>query len=448
MCIHKTFIRSYGRIKYMKIFIYINLVLFLTFSNMAISQEDGESSKQKEESWWSGAVEESQKILDKSSESLSSVMGNMMQAVDKEIENLKKDNSGRVDTQKKINGIRDFLDEYAELKEKDQTNSCVEGIFKSSVNCRVLIDEVLYEIEEIVFDGQIISYSEKIRNKRTEIQNLEIKKSNLNEDLVFAKDKENASMFETSKEELAEEIFEIDSYINKTNETIELLEFDLQTKMLNLGIDLSIGQVRMLTTRVDGDDLAKSIAIFDVTKQISKSLGELMEQNSFSGDSTAKYYGIYVILSEILGFAQREYINKLDEIYLKRINEIKNNSFKSIAMIENEISKAQSEKNIKIYKNNIKAENFTIEVANKYRNILVAQRSKLKTALRSTEEQISVGYSSYITASNSSILSSIIQDTQSSFDQILSMQIPDIIPFESSELESEFIKLSGKINSR
>ncbi|MDB4120402.1 hypothetical protein N9577_02255, partial [Gammaproteobacteria bacterium] len=202
----------------MKIFIYINLVLFLTFSNTSISQEDGESSKQKEESWWSGAVEESQKILDKSSESLSSVMGNMMQAVDKEIENLKKDNSGRVDTQKKINGIRDFLDEYAELKEKDQTNSCVQGIFKSSVNCRVLIDEVLYEIEEIVFDGQIISYSEKIRNKRTEIQNLEIKKSNLNEDLVFAKDEEKASMFETSKEELAEEIFKIDSYINKTNE--------------------------------------------------------------------------------------------------------------------------------------------------------------------------------------------------------------------------------------
>ena len=414
---------------------------------MAISQEDGESSKQKEESWWSGAVEESQKILDKSSESLSSVMGNMMQAVDKEIENLKKDDSGRVDTQKKINGIRDFLDEYAELKEKDQTNSCVQGIFKSSVNCRVLIDEVLYEIEEIVFDGQIISYSEKIRNKRTEIQNLEIKKSNLNEDIVFAKDEENASMFEDSKEELAEEILEIDSYINKTNETIELLEFDLQTKMLNLGIDLSVGQIRMLTTRVDGDDLAKSIAIFDVTKQITKSLGELMEQNSFSGDATAKYYGIYVILSEILGFAQREYINKLDEIYLKRINEIKNNSFKSIAMIENEISKAQSEKSIEIYKNNIKAENFTIEVANKYRNILVAQRSKLITALRSTKEQISVGYSSYITASNSTILSTLIQDTQSSFDQILSMQIPDIIPFESSELESEFIKLSGKINS-
>ena len=48
---------------------------------------------------------------------------------------------------------------------------------------------------------------------------------------------------------------------------------------------------------------------------------------------------------------------------------------------------------------------------------------------------------------NSSILSSLIQDTQSSFDQIMSMQIPEIIAFESTELESEFRKLSVKINS-
>ena len=66
---------------------------------------------------------------------------------------------------------------------------------------------------------------------------------------------------------------------------------------------------------------------------------------------------------------------------------------------------------------------------------------------KTTEEQISVGYSSYTTASNSSILSSLIQDTQSSFDLIMSMQIPEIVPFENSSLQSEFIKLSGKINT-
>ncbi len=419
-----------------------NIFLFtLLISVNLFAQEEDDSS------WWGNAVEESKKVIEKSSETFSSALGGMMEAVDREIELLQKDNSGKVDTQKKINGIRDYLDEYGELKEKEQTNSCVQGLFKSSVNCRVLIDEVLYEIEEIVFDGQIISYSERIRDLRSEIKDLENDKSRLNEDFVFAKDKEDASLLETSKEEIAEDIAKIDSIINKSNLLIETLEYDLQTKMLNLGIDLSIEQIRVMTTRVDGDDLAKSIAIFDVTKQISVSLGELMNQNSFSGESTAKYYGIYVILSEILGFAQREYISKLDNIYLKRIYEIKNNSLKSISMAENEIKRSQSQQSIDIYNNNIKAERFTIEVADQYRSILLSQRAKLLSALKRTEEQISVGYSSYITAMNSSILSSLIKDTQSSFDQIMSMQIPEIIAFESTELESEFRKLSIKINS-
>ena len=419
-----------------------NIFLFtLLISVNLFAQEEDDSS------WWGNAIEESKKVMEKSSETVSSALGGMMEAVDREIELLQKDNSGKVDTQKKINGIRDYLDEYGELKEKEQTNSCVQGLFKSSVNCRVLIDEVLYEIEEIVFDGQIISYSERIRNLRSEIKDLENEKSRLNEDFVFAKDKEDTSLLEKSKEDIAEDIAKIDSIINKSNLLIETLEYDLQTKMLNLGIDLEIEQIRVMTTRVDGDDLAKSIAIFDVTKQISVSLGELMNQNSFSGESTAKYYGIYVILSEILGFAQREYISKLDNIYLKRIYEIKNNSLKSISMAENEIKRSQSQQSIDIYNNNIKAERFTIEVADQYRSILLSQRAKLLSALKRTEEQISVGYSSYITAMNSSILSSLIQDTQSSFDQIMSMQIPEIIAFESTELESEFRKLSVKINS-
>ena len=419
-----------------------NIFLFtLLISVNLFAQEEDDSS------WWGNAIEESKKVIEKSSETVSSALGGMMEAIDREIELLQRDNLGKVDTQKKINGIRDYLDEYGELKEKEQTNSCVQGLFKSSVNCRVLIDEVLYEIEEIVFDGQIISYSERIRDLRSEIKDLENEKSRLNEDFVFAKDKEDTSLLETSKEDIAEDIAKIDSIINKSNLLIETLEYDLQTKMLNLGIDLSIEQIRVMTTRVDGDDLAKSIAIFDVTKQISVSLGELMNQNSFSGESTAKYYGIYVILSEILGFAQREYISKLDNIYLKRINEIKNNSLKSISMAESEIKRSQSQQSIDIYNNNIKAERFTIEVADQYRSILLSQRAKLLSALKRTKEQISVGYSSYITAMNSSILSSLIQDTLSSFDQIMSMQIPEIIAFESTELESEFRKLSIKINS-
>ena len=296
----------------------------------------------------------------------------------------------------------------------------------------------MYEIEEIVFDGQIISYSERIRDLRSEIKDLENDKSRLNEDFVFAKDKEDASLLETSKEEIAEDIAKIDSIINKSNLLIEtwIWPSDQNAEFRNRPFNWAN---KSYDTRVDGDDLAKSIAIFDVTKQISVSLGELMNQNSFSGESTINI--MEYINSEILGFAQRIYF-KLDNIYL-RSYEIKN-SLKSISMAENEIEDLSRNKANFITTSKLKD---LLSKLQSVRSILLSQRAKLLSALKRTEEQISVGYSSYITAMNSSILSSLIKDTQSSFDQIMSMQIPEIIAFESTELESEFRKLSIKINS-
>ena len=60
---------------------------------------------------------------------------------------------------------------------------------KSKKDYRIEIDKVLSEIEGILFDGQVVNYSEKIRKVREKIVSLESQKVILNEDLVFASDK-------------------------------------------------------------------------------------------------------------------------------------------------------------------------------------------------------------------------------------------------------------------
>ena len=252
----------------------------------------------------------------------------------------------------------------------------------------------------------------------------------------------------TGEEEqnLENEMADIDAKIAKSYEYIKLLEEDLQIKMKNLGIRLSIDQIRVMTTRVDGDDLAKSIAIFDVTKQISNTLGQLVKDNSFSSNTTTKYYGVYLILSEILGFAQREYITKIDEEYLTKLESYKKSGYQSIEYANEQMRQATMESSKNIFKKNIEAEEFTIKVIDKYKGILLDQKAQLDDALITTDEQIAVAYSTYKTASNSSALMALMVDTQSTFDQILEMQMPEIIPFENIEIENEFKSLSDKLN--
>ncbi len=283
-----------------------------------------------------------------------------------------------------------------------------------------------------------MGYSKKIRQLQARISKLEDEKVSLNE--------KKYSVTGEDEQNLDNKIADIDAKIAKSYEYIKLLEEDLQSKMKDLGIKLNKDQIKVMTTRVDGDDLAKSIAIFDVTKQISNTLGQLVKDNSFSSNTTIKYYGVYLILSEILGFAQREYITKIDEEYLTKLESYKKSGYQSIQYANEQMRQATMESSKNIFKKNIETEEFTITVIDTYKGILLDQKAQLDNALVTTDEQIAVAYSTYKTASNSSALMSLMVDTQSTFDQILEMQMPQIIPFEDIELENEFKSLSDKLS--
>ena len=212
-----------------------------------------------------------------------------------------------------------------------------------------------------------------------------------------------------------------------------------------LGISLTREQIRVMTTRVDGDDLSKTFAIFDITKQISNTLGRLMKQNLFSAETTVQYYGIYVILCEILGYSQRTYISKIDKVYLPAIERIEDDIEKSLKFTNDAIKKSTSEDNKIVLQKNIKSNKFSLKVLKQYVNILVEQKQSLTDAFKNTQEQISVAYSSYDTAAISANLLNLINQTQNAFDKIMNLQMPKIIPFSNVSLQRKFEELSDKL---
>jgi hypothetical protein len=354
-----------------------------------------------------------------------------------------KDKTSEIDVRDKIDTIRIYVDEISDLKKKELKASSFTIISKSKKDYRISIDRVLQEIEPILFDGEVVDYSSKIRITRKQIEQLKKQKASLNEDLLFAPEK--GSLLKSSQDEIRVEISRIDELIVKSNRLIDELEFDLKRKMSTLGIQLTRNQIKVMTTRVDGDELARSFAIFDVTKQISNTLGKLVKENSFNSETTVKYYGTYVILSEILGFSQREYINKVKFFYLPALKRIEKEIEDSINFAENALKKAKSQTNKNILRNNISSNKFSLEVVSNYKKILLVQITNLEDALERTREQISVAYSTYDTAANSANLVNLISETQDEFNKIMIMQVPDIIPFENSELELKFQEISDQI---
>ena len=394
---------------------------------------------------WKQIAEEGNIVLRKSFNALSKITDQFIIDLEQEISEVSDIIEGQqsLNMEDKIDSIRLFVEDVGELKKKQTKASSFTIISKSKKDYRIKIDEVLKEIEPVLFDGQVVNYSERIRKAKRGIEDFEEKKVELNEKIIFAP--EESSLFNTSKDELRKEIEKIEILTKKSEKLINKLEFDLKRKMSALGIKLTREQIRIMTTRIDGDDLAKSFAIFDVTKQITKTLGLMMEQNSFSGSATTKYYGIYVILSEILGYSQRQYIEKIDEIYLPALTVIEKNIEDSIYFAKNSIKETDNEQNKKILESNIEANKFSLSVLGKYKEILIGQRNSIEKAVERTNEQIMVAYSTYDTAVNSANLINLISQTQESFNKIMDMQLPEIIPFENSELENKFNEISEQL---
>ena len=423
----------------------IFVVLFLYLIPLKIIYAEDVTDKLK--NLWGKVSENSEEIIEWSLDSFSSFTEGVGQAVDAELEYLtsNKTDDNPLELQDKIDSLKIYVEKITDLKKEEEEASSFTIIGKSKKDYRIKIDEVLSEIEIILFDGEVVNYAEKIRKVREQIVSLESRKVILNEDLVFASDKK--KLLGSSKDDIQNEIKEIDRVIKNSYKLIDKLEYDLKKKLSFLGIEVTREQIRVMTTRVDGDELAKSFAIFDVTKQISATLGELVKKNSFSASTTVKYYGTYVILTEILAFSQREYIRKIENVYRPAINKIEDNVDSSIDFAEESIKSAKSESNKNILQQNIKSNKFTLKVLKQYDKILETQKESLEEASEITKEQITVAYSTYDTAANSANLVSLINETEDSFNKILDMQLPEIIPFENTELELKFQEVSGQIIS-
>lgn len=394
---------------------------------------------------WGGISKQGGNLLKSSIATFSGTLEKLNRVLDEEINYLREisTKNNQINILDKIDDIRLKVDEVSNLKKKEQNASSFTIIAKSKKDYRIKIDHVLAEIEPILFDGAVVNYSSRIREVRDNIILLNNKKVALNEKLLFAP--KTGSLLKLSEDEIKEEIIKVEQIIKKSNILIDELEYDLIRKMNTLGIRINRKQVRVMTTRIDGDDLARSFAIFDITKQISNTLEELVVKNSFSGSATIKYYGTYVILGEILGFSQREFITAIERIYIPALDEIEENIESSISFAEQSYKEAKNKKNRDIFKLNIEANKFSLSVVSKYRDILIEQRKSLDKALSKTIEQINVSYSTYDTASNSVNLVNLINETQNNFNQIMDMQLPEIIPFESTELETKFQEITNQI---
>ena len=241
--------------------------------------------------------------------------------------------------------------------------------------------------------------------------------------------------------------------IDKQNQTISELEDNKQQlvksvrdRLEDYGLILTSQQIEVLLSRVDADDIIAMATTFSIISELTQQLSESMSASEEDLTVAKKYYGFHVMLLELQRHIQKTYIEKLEKTYIVKLNNIKSDNEKLIYKTR-KLIRSSNDTIEKIYKGNLRSQQYTNKVIGVYKKILITDLTKLKKGLARINKNYKVALNTLDTVSISSDLTTLMSENKNLFKEIVSLQLPELIPFENLQMQKEFEALSIKMGS-
>ncbi|AKF24902.1 hypothetical protein YH65_05485 [Sulfurovum lithotrophicum] len=332
--------------------------------------------------------------------------------------------------------------EYTDKLEKAPDSSWI-GSDKKDI--QEDLDKVFNKIIDTLIEDDFLSYKKEINSLRQDIA------ANKNTIAFYREKKISAplqSKIKTTKSEYAEKIESLQEE-NKSNELrIGQVKQKLIQQFSDIGVNLTPEQINVLLTRVDGDDIIQMALMMDVLKHITQQIMVLMKENSEDLNYAKKYYGLHLVSLELVVYIQQNYINKVDNLYIPKIDNIMFEAKKMVAETKRLAASEASERRRSIYEKNVQAQELTAHVAELYRQDLITSKVSMINAQKITKKNLQLARNTYKTVVLSADLYELISESQHMFSEVSKIQVPNIVPFENMQIQKKYYELTKLIEKK
>ncbi len=308
------------------------------------------------------------------------------------------------------------------------------------------IQEDINKMFEMIINGliedDILIYKTKIANLKKEISNNKSDILKYREKRVAAP---NSSTLYTTKSDYDTKISETRNENNILENEITIIKNNLKNNFREIGVNLNSVQIDLLLSRVDGDDIIEISLIMETLKHITNQILKLMQDSKEELSQAKKYYGMHQVLLELVVYIQQKYIEKCNTDYIPKIDKI---IIDSAQMAENTKRLKADEENTQrrsIYSSNLNAQLLTNKAANLYRNDIILSRNKMIEAQNISKANLKLSQNSYATVMLSADLFNLISQSQSMFEEVSKIQVPNLVPFKNIKLEQKYKELTEKL---
>src|SRR5690606_29576882 len=175
----------------------------------------------------------------------------------------------------------------------------------------------------IVTDVPVVDIQRRVETLRKNIRDLEDRIVKLKEkQLVAPEDSLLPGVLTDTVDSLGREIEEAKRRIEENRKAIEAAKTEIHQALAASGVELSADQVDLLLDSVLAGDLVRLTAVVNSAKLIDRQLGKLLSASADNMNAARKYFAMRAALYARLVHAQDTLIAKIDDNWLRKIDEI------------------------------------------------------------------------------------------------------------------------------
>jgi len=308
---------------------------------------------------------------------------------------------------------------------------------------RQLLDSAL----AIVTDAPILQLQDEIRRQREKIAASKERIASLREKRLEAPQSGlMPGILTDTQGSIDKTVATLQEDMKSREADIARIKQDIGKSLTAAGIGLSNDQLDLLLDSVLGSDLLKLVTAFEVSKVADQRLATLVNQSSEDLKAARRYFAMHAALFAMLVEAQELLIERIDTVYLVRLDGIIGDIAKTGAQTRQLLQSQTREDQRKVLEANIKAQEASQKVSTLYRDYLQKQRKLLAETRNKTLFDLRVADNTYETVEESFQLKALMDDARTSFDALHRLEAPGFEQiFRNENLKREFENLTQKL---
>ncbi len=238
---------------------------------------------------------------------------------------------------------------------------------------------------------------------------------------------------------------ELQAQQEKTAADLARATGDFAKKLTDLGVAMTPEQAEMIAIAPNGDDMVALLGMQANVGHFVAQLRDTVEQNRGNPDLLKRYYGLNVVLCEMVETLQSDVRDRIKEHYLPRLEAIEKENLGLQEKAATGMKQVPAPEQAG-YAANLRALQNTAGIIPAYRNYLAQQGEQLDDAIKHTQSLLDLASNTASTMENTVEVLDMMNAANRDFGAVINLLPPGTLPLDNEALRREFERISRRLN--